>query len=333
MKRHTSTIGAVAVAFALTAAPTLAQERQGGGARPSGGAQSSGTATSRGGGESGASSRSGGSESSSRGGGSSGGGMSGGSMGSSSTPSMPSSSGSGRAPSRSVERADRGASSRSGDQPSRAVPRGSSVASNGGSSAVSNGSASREVGATASTDRASGGERRAVPAFARPRDGRAVTGTAVSRGSGAVNPNNDIFLIYRPYYYPYGFWGSNYGYGLGYLYYDPFWSGAYGYGYDPYGGYGYGGGYSGYGSGGYSQSYRDTGNLRLKIKPREAQVFIDGYFVGVVDSFDGVFQRLALDGGGHKVGIKAEGYEPMEFDVLITPGETVTYKGELRPIR
>lgn len=133
------------------------------------------------------------------------------------------------------------------------------------------------------------------------------------------------YPIYPYYpYYPYGFWGSGFGYGLGYLY-DPFWSGGYG-GY--YGGYG---GYGGYGS--YSQSYNDTGSLRLKIKPREAQVFVDGYFVGVVDSFDGVFQRLGLEGGGHRVEIKAEGFEPVEFDVLITPGETVIYKGELKRIQ
>ena len=87
------------------------------------------------------------------------------------------------------------------------------------------------------------------------------------------------------------------------------------------------------GGGGYSQTYRDTGNLRLKIKPREAQVFVDGYFVGVVDSFDGSFQRLSLDGGGHKVEIKADGFEPLVLDVLITPGETVTYKGEMKRIQ
>ena len=177
---------------------------------------------------------------------------------------------------------------------------------------------------------ASAPERRAVPAYSRPRNGRPISGEAVNRGTVGVGVGNDIFYIYRPYYYPYGFWGSNYGYGLGYLYFDPFWYGGYGgggYGYSGYGGSGY------YSSGGYSQTYRDTGNLRLKIKPREAQVFVDGYFVGVIDSFDGAFQRLALDGGGHKVEIKAEGYEPLQLEVLITPGETVTYKGEMKRIQ
>lgn len=182
-----------------------------------------------------------------------------------------------------------------------------------------------------SSDRASEPGRRAVPAYSRPRDGRPTTGVAVDRGLAPTNPitgvPGDIYYIYRPYYYPYGFWGSAYGFGLGYLYYDPFWYGGYGGGYP---GYSYGGSYS---SGGYSQTYRDTGNLRLKIKPREAQVFVDGYFVGVVDSFDGSFQRLSLDGGSHKVEVKADGYEPLQLDVLITPGETVTYKGDMKRIQ
>ena len=72
---------------------------------------------------------------------------------------------------------------------------------------------------------------------------------------------------------------------------------------------------------------------RLKIKPKQAQIYVDGYYVGVVDSFDGAFQKLTLDGGGHKLELKADGYEPLQFDVLITPGETVTYKGELKRIQ
>ena len=95
-----------------------------------------------------------------------------------------------------------------------------------------------------------------------------------------------------------------------------------------------GGGYGG-GGGGYavSQSYRDNGSLRLKIDPKQAQVYIDGYYVGLVDNYDGAFQKLGIEGGGHKVELKADGYEPLQFEVLITPGETVTYKGEMKRIK
>jgi len=49
-----------------------------------------------------------------------------------------------------------------------------------------------------------------------------------------------------------------------------------------------------------------------------------------VDEFDGAFQKLGIDAGGHRIEIKAPGYETISFEVLITPNETVTYKGELK---
>ena len=69
------------------------------------------------------------------------------------------------------------------------------------------------------------------------------------------------------------------------------------------------------------------------MKPNNAQVFIDGYYVGLVDSFDGAFQRLGIEAGAHKVEIRAEGYETAQLDVMVTPGETVTYKGDLKRIK
>jgi hypothetical protein len=112
-----------------------------------------------------------------------------------------------------------------------------------------------------------------------------------------------------------------------------------GFGFSPYYGdpfgdpYGYGGG--GGGGGSYSSSYGrgEQGNLKLKVKPRTAKVYVDGYFVGYVDQFDGSFEKLALNTGRHKVEVKAEGYETAEFDVLINPEQTVTFQGDLKRIQ
>ena len=75
-----------------------------------------------------------------------------------------------------------------------------------------------------------------------------------------------------------------YGYGLGYFAYDPYmFGGGYPYG----GGAGYGGpGGGGYGYGSGSGSYStsrggEVGSIRLKVKPSNAQVYVDGYYVGV----------------------------------------------------
>ena len=89
---------------------------------------------------------------------------------------------------------------------------------------------------------------------------------------------------YDPYYlYGYG------AFGLGSYYYDPFWWG-YPYGYGYYGGYPWGY-YGGYAGGGYYDYDRHQdegvkGGLKLKVKPSNADVFVDGYFVGRVDDYE-----------------------------------------------
>jgi hypothetical protein len=105
------------------------------------------------------------------------------------------------------------------------------------------------------------------------------------------------------------------------------------------GGYGFGG-YYGYdpwyygGHGRYNQYYsrRDDGSVRLKVTPRDATVYVDGYYAGVVDDFDGIFQRLPLEPGPHRIEIQLDGYAPLTFDVRILPERRTTFEGELKPL-
>jgi hypothetical protein len=315
MTRQKFAIAAVA-ALALGLGPVLSAQRTNPGGGSTGTAQPRGSGDSSGGSSSGSSSSSGSASSGS----SSGGG----------SPAYEAP----RAPSRPNRDESAGQRSGGGSSSGRAVPRGSS-----GSTGTTRGTSS-----SAGSNDNSGGNREAVPAYSRPRDGRNATGTAVERrglppgsgGGGVYYPG----VIYDPYYYGYGYYDPyfsrryssywspfGYGYGLGYFAYDPYMFGsAYGSGYDPYAA-------GGYGSGSYgTRQYGETGSIRLKVKPNDAQVFIDGYYVGVVDSFDGAFQRLGIEAGSHKVEIRAEGYETAELDVMVMPRETVTYKGDLKRI-
>ena len=232
---------------------------------------------------------------------------------------------------RSEQAQRRRPSGSSGETSGRAVPRGESGGS--GSTSATSGSDSQPTQ----------GRSRAVPTYSRPRDGRGSVGTAVERTGPIPDRDRNNYrrgyyydpyrsLYYDPYYSGrYSYWSPfGYGYGLGYFSYDPFLFSGYGYPgyYDPYDSYAGGGG-AGYGSR-YSQVYRGSGSLRLKVEPSNAQVYIDGYYVGVVDSFDGIFQRLSVEAGPHRVELRAEGFEPVEFEVLITPGDTLTYKGEMK---
>ena len=71
------------------------------------------------------------------------------------------------------------------------------------------------------------------------------------------------------------------------------------------------------------------GSLRLKVKPRFGEVFVDGYYAGLVNDYDGVFQRLRLEKGPHQIEIRQPGFVTLNFEVLILPGQTVTYEGSL----
>lgn len=165
---------------------------------------------------------------------------------------------------------------------------------------------------------------RAVPrGESRPRGDRPATGTAVPRRGGwggvYIAPRYNSYYYYPRRAYPYGYGG----FGLGFYYYDPYsW-----YGFDP---YVYGRPYVR----GYYDSRRwDEGELRLDVRPRSAEVYVDGSYAGIVDDFDGIFQSLHLEEGPHRIEIVAPGFEPIDVDVRIEAGRRTTYRGDLRPYR
>jgi PEGA domain-containing protein len=201
-----------------------------------------------------------------------------------------------------------------------AIPRGEYS----GGSRYSEGAGRSNAGARAGDD-----DRAGVPEFSRPRDGAPQTGTAVPRPAGSTPSKGGTNYVIVPGGY-YGGYGYPYGYGG---YYSGFYGGYYDPFYDPW----YGGYYSSYGYSGSSQpaySYaNDDGALRLKIKPRNAEVYVDGYFVGAVDEFDGIFQRLHIEPGVHRIEVRAAGYETLTFEVKISPEHTTTYQGEMKRIQ
>ena len=94
-------------------------------------------------------------------------------------------------------------------------------------------------------------------------------------------------------------------------------------------------GYDGYYPYGYTPDYYFNpipghlyGGLRITGAPRDAQVFADGYYVGIVDDFDGIFQHLNLEAGPHHIEINEPGLQPVAFDVNIAPGRTVTFRAD-----
>lgn len=193
----------------------------------------------------------------------------------------------------------------------------------------------------------------ATPSFAqraRGRDGgggrSGAVGRAVPRGSvrSAAGPSRGPYrdygyrgsrgyrgygpvVRYNSYYgYPYGFYGSGlYG---GFYFGSPYAYPSYwGYRYSPYWGAGYA--YPGYSAVGPRRGY---GGIRIDLPERDAEVFVDGYYSGTVDDFDGARQELTLEPGPHRIEIELEGFEPVSFDVNVEPGRIVNYRSQLRPL-
>lgn len=123
------------------------------------------------------------------------------------------------------------------------------------------------------------------------------------------------------HYSGHGYYGGGHRYGLGFSF-----------------GYGHGGYYGPYGHGPYfygsyyypPYSYYDgAGAVRLRIEPAQARVFVDGYYAGVVDDFDGRFQRLRLAPGRHEITLKLDGYRTYRVRVYAPPDRTVAVHHEM----
>jgi len=126
-------------------------------------------------------------------------------------------------------------------------------------------------------------------------------GTGTGHRPGRYYPGSYYYPYYSPYYGGYGYYGS-----------VAWW---------PYGGY-YGGYYP-YGGTVYRYGYSDRGDVRLLVDPAETRVYVDGYYAGVVDDFDGLFQRLHVSPGRHEIALKLEGYQTHRVKVYVGSGSTL----------
>jgi hypothetical protein len=69
--------------------------------------------------------------------------------------------------------------------------------------------------------------------------------------------------------------------------------------------------------------------VRVLVTPREALVFVDGYQAGIVDDFDGAFQRLRLMPGHHEIVVYQAGHRTFRQNLYFNPGSTHTIRHTL----
>ena len=109
---------------------------------------------------------------------------------------------------------------------------------------------------------------------------------------------------YSPFFYGYGPFGP--------FGWSPYWYGLY-----PYGFYG---------------PYHYASEIRIQATPREAEVYVDGYLVGVVDNFDGFSQRLRLEPGEHEIELFLDGHRTFSKKMLLRPGESYRIRHTFEPL-
>src|SRR5215207_5370891 len=149
-----------------------------------------------------------------------------------------------------------------------------------------------------------------APAHAQPHGhGRRHGGVVVHAGYGG--PYFYPGFYYPGFYYP-GFYHSAFAgpfgwYGHPWAAWGP-WP-AYGYGY-----------------------YDATSSARIQGAPPQAEVYVDGYYAGIVDDFDGAFQRLRVPPGEHELVIYLECYRPTKQNILFRPRAGYKINGSLEKL-
>lgn len=143
-------------------------------------------------------------------------------------------------------------------------------------------------------------------------------GTARARVGVVVGRPYYYRLYYRPYrpiYAPF--------------YFSAFY-GAYPYYYRP---YYYGYPYASLAYSSYAYAPFDGGAaVRLQVMPRDTEVYIDDYYAGTVDDFDGMFQRLHVEPGAHDITLYHDGFRTVRQRIYLQPTGTFRLRYNMVPL-
>jgi len=65
------------------------------------------------------------------------------------------------------------------------------------------------------------------------------------------------------------------------------------------------------------------------VDPEKTRVYVDGYYAGVSDDFDGIFQRLNVSPGRHDIALKLEGYRTHRVKIYVPADTTVKIRHDM----
>ena len=73
-------------------------------------------------------------------------------------------------------------------------------------------------------------------------------------------------------------------------------------------------------------------SVRVDVTPRDTEVYVDGYYAGVVDDFDGLLQRLRVEPGQHEITLYHDGYRAVHQRIYLTRDRTFKLKQQLEKL-
>jgi hypothetical protein len=80
----------------------------------------------------------------------------------------------------------------------------------------------------------------------------------------------------------------------------------------------------------YSAAYPNgaclSGTVRVLATPAQAAVYVDGFYAGLVDDFDGELQRLPIAPGDHAITVYLEGYRTVTRHVSVAADSTFSLR-------
>jgi hypothetical protein len=82
----------------------------------------------------------------------------------------------------------------------------------------------------------------------------------------------------------------------------------------------------------YGARYDVSSSVRVQVSPRETEVFVDGYFAGRADDFDGWLQRLHLEPGEHEVQLYLPGHRTFSQKLYLQPTTSSRIRHEMVPL-
>lgn len=70
-------------------------------------------------------------------------------------------------------------------------------------------------------------------------------------------------------------------------------------------------------------------SIRTEITPKNAEVYVDGFYAGHASDFDGALKHLCVVAGGHEITFHLDGFRTVTQDVYVRPDSTLKMNTEM----